>query len=751
MKKILISVVASSILAFGAYNDSGTEYTNDLTSSFTEESSLQPLDTVNMILGMIAQTKSGHFVNKGPYKVLIKDEEETGEVQSTGASGTSNVEKLLQMTIIVTRKDENSPMIVKFWLDEDGDDYMPAQRIIGHIEVSQSVSNEYPYGKFVMNFGGFGINSDDTTNFNDKNMGGILNVNKGANLGQASVYFKNKMTEQGVTIPERLEMTMNVHAVDVNGDGDTLDDGEEQGRGVAYAKGIDWSGGTPSAKEYKLSLSNRFYRVEEVGGSEVVKDKNKVSHKVFKYGLYHEDNGSRVTINSGYPIMKLDSVTGKETHGYIGYHGLWAESNSITDGDTVYKENDREQTTAYTVVQAPGKLKKYTKSTVQMEKLDNTKMYYWNNTDATQYIITWDKTAGGGNGDFKVVGTQNDYGEADTNVASAGAFIFDTHGENNSSNPLVINEWNGAWSESLQANIPIKSDLSNDSNVSFHKEEVVVPTADMTLINFGHEVINPNMSDINDMAIQEDGTGNVIGTTYTFSSSALTLVDSASNPMVINSDINTTNTYRDWGMTVGPLVDSTTAASYNASNFWEIEQNEDVYYRWETGSKDWNKFSGIKLASTDELQTFDPPMVFNYEHNTAKDINGATDVNGTYSLQYDGFSLQIPWENVDGKWYPKINIKSATQLSLDSNNYRIKILDEGLEIDVADTSDYNSAGVKQDANYPDLVIPSDLSATDSNEIGFVHDDNKILSVGEKPLNVKVEVIKGECLEVNCGN
>lgn len=749
MKKILLSAALCSSLLFANYNDAGTDYTNAITKSFTEESTLQPINTVNMILDIISQTKASEFVNKGPYKALIKDKEQSGQVQGAGASSNKNIEKLMQMNIIVTRKSNDDPMIIKFWIDEN-DDPSREQRIIGFIEVEKGVSAEYPYGKLLMNFSGYSINSDKSTNFDSKVMGGVISTDKGAHEGQAIVDYKNLMTENGNQYPELLKLVLNVNATDAQNNGTKGDEtGEEKGRGVAFSKAIE-HGQSPALKAYKLALSNRYYKIQEVSkddsavniGSEITKDKQSLSHKIFRYGLYEETSGNEVKLNSGYPIVKVNSTTGEEYHGYIGYWGLWTENNKIANGDTVYKEEDRARSTAYTIVQGPGKLKKFTKSSTTMNKLNGTKMYYWNNSNNTQYIITWDSSAGGSNGNFKILGTQNNQtGEADVVSGVSNKYLFNTAGDDNSSIPITINDWNGAWSEALQANIPIKATLTNSSNVSFHKEEIVSPSSDLDLVNYGHEVINPAMTDINDFAIYNDGSNGVIGKTYTYNTSNLTLEDESSNAIVINSSIDLSNSHRQWGASVGPLLEATSSSvvnnTYNTSNYWEVEQNENIYYKWETGSNDWNKFTGIKLNST--LQTFDAPMVFNYEHNSTKDINGATDVDGLYRLNYDGFSLQVPWKNINGKWFPKINIKSATQLSLAGNDYRVKILNEGL---VVNTVSGNPAS--------DLLIPgvNDPFWTAST---LTHDAVKVKSVGERPLNTLVKVIKGQCVETNCGN
>ena len=384
-------------------------------------------------------------------------------------------------------------------------------------------------------------------------------------------------------------------------------------------------------------------------------------------------------------------------------------------------------------------------------------MYFWNNTDSKQYILTWDKTVS----NYKILGTQNNQTGEANNDAPINNYVFYFKNGNVSNdynvsefnspernitinNALSVNTWSNAWSQSLQANIPIKFNINNDSNISFSQEEVVTPSADLTLINYGYEILNPSMTNINDYTIQNSGSNGVIGNVYQYTASTMTLTDSnRSNANVtVKSDINVTGTHRQWGVSVGPLLESNATAvinqEYNTTNFWNVRQNENVYYIWETGNNDWNKYTGLKQNG--QLQSFSPPLTFLYEHNTSNDENNATDVNGTYSLNYDGSSLQVPWQNINGQWFPKINIKSGTRLTLDGTNYRIKILEEGLLVDKA-TNQNAAPGLN-------ILDSSDLFWTSPNPI---YDNQKILSVGEKPVNALVKVIKGECVETSCGN
>jgi hypothetical protein len=226
---------------------------------------------------------------------------------------------------------------------------------------------------------------------------------------------------------------------------------------------------------------------------------------------------------------------------------------------------------------------------------------------------------------------------------------------------------------------------------------------------------------------------------YQFNASSLTLVDlnRSNSPVVFanNADFNNT-TYQWWtyGTQMGPLLTMDRAANYNGSNWWEVEQNENVYYRWETGTRNWNKFTGLKNGSN-EILNFDPPMVFAYTHDSTKDTNGATNNGGLYSLKYDGYDLQIPWryEASSGVWFPKINIKSGTNITDGTTTYRIKALESGILI--GETSSGPSSWPLNDLN--------------TSYDGVEHNSSLISVTGHTVPDANVTVIKGKCLFRNC--
>jgi hypothetical protein len=694
MKKIILSSVASAVLLFGAYDTVGTDYSNTVVQEYTEEPALETLETVNMILGFIRDSKIDNFVNKGPYKALLKSNENGGGT-SSGSGTSTKVEKLEPMTLNVTRNTTiaNAPMIVKFWLDvSDGPDNM-TMRVIGYINVEKGVSKEYPVGKLRLDFQGFPINTTTgETNSTAIMMKGAMILDKSNIAGRADVkYIEYEMGDNGWEEPNLLNMTYDV-SVDTNKDG-IVDDKDTQGKGEAFTHSLDYSNNT--MKSYEFTFSNDHYKIQDINtsivttrinpttgedingyeliGTPICKSKTTFDKKVYQYRLYDKTTGEYKNVNGGFPIKKVDSTK----YGYIGYWGLWSENNEIKAGDRVIRDDDSKDTTEYTVFQTKGKLIKYTKSQLTMDKLNGNKISFGtyqvddngdmvSNTDGN-YILRWDKDAEV----FKVYGieTCDENGCTLTAISSTGDVInlADAH--------LKIDDWSTGWNDALQTNVPIKTGLNNGDTVSYYAQEIVNPDANLTLVNFGNTIINPDMnlsvsSSTNGYApeaIDNNGTNGVIGRTYLYDTTDGVLLDlnDSNKPVVIPTDTNWSNatSYNwQWGASIEPLLTSEQANNYNSSNYWDASQNETTYYKWETGLNNYNIVSGLKKPDGTAI-TFDAPKNIQYTHTTDHDINGDSTHDGEmFMIHYDGNGLGLPW-NYDSEkdtWMPTINIKSAT-------------------------------------------------------------------------------------------
>jgi len=773
MKKILLSLTASSLLLFGAYDDNGTDYSNAKTFTHTdiEGSKLEALKIVNMILKLIHDSKAESFINKGPYKALIKETED-GNGASSGSGITTTTEELTPIILDVTRDTSwdgtgtPPPMKVKFWM-KDKSDKMPMV-FIGYIQAKHGVDEKYPVGKMKLYFQGFLQDLQGNIDTNSPITKGTLSLDKASGTdaadGKADVKFimQDKTldgTNWNTTI---LNMTYNVN-VDSNGDG-VVNSDDTQGAGVAYTRIEDYSSQTPAMKSFEIAFSPNTYKIQEVdttsivdrtdpatgsdikayelSGNEICKSKTEFMKKVYQYGLYYENNGTRVDINAGFPIENDNNTTG-----YIGYWGLWSEDNLIKAGDVVHRIDGVDSNKNYTVFQTQGKLIKHTKKSVSIDKLtgSNLSLYTWLGSDQTtsaNYIIHWD-------GSEFVVDGKEQCNESGCNTTPVDVNFSE----------LNISKWSRAWSDTLQANIPVYN-VDSNTTIHYHTQEVITPDKNLTLVNFGYEIINPDMnlsSDDNYQAesINFDDNNTVIGNVYKYvkENGVLLDVNRSNKAVVIPSDSNFSisknkHPYWNWGAQMGPLLDAdsnetdSNASTYNASNFWQVEHNATVFYTWETGLNPWNKSTTLIDNSTGNKVKFDKPIDIAYTHKKKQDINGEDRYDGKlFMLHYDGVSLGLPWVSVGvGKWRPIINIKSGTEVNSSNSEYVIKALNIGAIPKTLDSCD-GVLNPSKDVNTSFVPVREDDNTTLLDINTTFIDDLNMTTIPD----ANVSVVKGEVI------
>ena len=137
------------------------------------------------------------------------------------------------------------------------------------------------------------------------------------------------------------------------------------------------------------------------------------------------------------------------------------------------------------------------------------------------------------------------------------------------------------------------------------------------------------------------------------------------------------------------------------------------------------------MDANGQFVSFDPPLKFAYEHGTANDLNGEATYNGKqFSLNYDGFELQIPWKYDPemGEWQPVFNLKDGTVLT-DGNG--VEYVVKGVEAGVV---------MREAADPADLIIDETIDPPT-----LQYDAEKTGLVGDKP-EAELKVIKGELID-----
>ena len=687
------STARTAFAHFTTDNFSATaDYNNDDTQTFVYERSADAFNTANMILCWMQQSRADLMLNAGNYKAQI----DTAKCEEGSGDSKSNTPKYEMWTLNSSRA-EGEPMIVKAWIPfDDNEDGEPDSMIYAQNKIYRGPSTTYPWGFFKMNFK---LLQGKTTSGTELFKGYLkTRLRDGASILQ---FYNPQPDSSGNTFQYSV-------TAKINSDG--------SGAGITTMPKWNQSGPTSTQKTYNVAFnSNYFYKQKTTVTSgttttsdPVCLDRNKYLTQVYRYGLY-SDNGSRVEVNSGFPIKATNS--GTDYYGYIGYYGLWMPSDaSVADNSTVAKmdfSGGADQTgTSYTVRSWGGKLMKWTKNTITLGSIKNIPLSWQDPSDS--YIekrVYWD----GSNLVFDAVRDTTTYMWTDLTpdnltLSSSNApygFFFYSQALGGDGSIQLTYGTGGSW------NVP--NAPADSTSVVFNTREPIFPgdSAPSTLACYDR---CPNPATLasgteTTAYLRFSGLDNASAVNpyyYSF--------DNTTSGMVLKFDNNSTstsvllssaNSNLSYGVQSGILFDNTSAnytALQCASNSsyicpWNARQAMSTFYTWETGPEAWNKLT-VLVASDNSSVKFDPPMNVKYTHSETGSNSGKSYDNATFYLEYGGhgdlwglpsFCIsrktgeKVSCANDDTtRWIDEIAIPAAsiaTQTKDGTTHYMVKPLD----------------------------------------------------------------------------
>lgn len=714
-----------------AFNDGGTDYDNAEQHFHIWHPALDPIESVNSILCFVEQLNASDMVNEGAYLALVDNgkcvqgNESGGSSTGDQSSGSDNAPEYVEAIVNVTRADDESDMIVNFWLPEmetGGNGDMGA--IKAKAVVSESPSDTKPFGEFHLSFGMYtDVTSTTTTGGGElatvTNSGGeagftLYESNEAremeipevgtvliSSVRRASVFSSADETTGSAVTQEILSFT-NSEGVELNPPGDDFD-------GTAYGLAFDQT-------NVLVRMGGDFSDFStETDTEDACLARDDYREAVWRYQLFDADSGAAVELQSGFPFRYATDSENAEDYdgfGWVGYWGVWADGNSqLVDGQTIVQEtwgDEEADPVYYTVNVAPGRLIKNTTETLALtseseDDIVGVEFFYWDELayDSSydewilEYLAAGDSRLpdGGSAGFHKTYGVSNSEGGG-PNETSLDPTIAITFEYDDASIHM--------WSNQLGGGVQYKNGASN---ITFFREEFVdggetgtgelleSGTASLLCYNecpvgtLGLEELVPESGDswesVFDSGIDWENHDNNAAIQYTFSSSgdnAMTLVRTSNSEPVVFADgmsqSDLQNSNFSWGVHSGPLV-TDAYASVLADNpwiMWEDPTAVPEFYVWETGPNEWNKLTTV-TDSSGVTASFDKPLEFRYTHATANDRNVTEGNSSPYDGQvflmgYGGDDLWgIPHESIGGseddehnRYYPIFNLADGTAM-----------------------------------------------------------------------------------------
>ncbi|MCA2961228.1 MAG: hypothetical protein IOD12_13320 [Silvanigrellales bacterium] len=620
----------------------------------------EALDRVSNIMCFFSQTKFWEQANKGKYKAFIdsaKCEKEEGDDEGGGRA-----QELVEAFVESTRE-EGKPLKARVKFEMRGEDgsYETYQ---GAITVAAPPSDDNPAGIFVMSYNGY---SDE-------------GLTKPAGHG----YIRTSKTQDGKLLLEfTTKESSNRGGESYSGQGAAAAILEKDGDDFKGVLNSDMSntnerdGKKESFRsQYKVRFDKDNLRITgkgpmwSQGGMKIVDkagcfDRNKFRTFIWQYDLTDAKN-ALVELNSGFQIEA--TVNGKTVNGNAGYHGIWFPPNvDVADGAKVNKVTwvkGKKSLTPYTYAEGPGRMIKFTRNQATLGQLKGTDFMLWefNEQGGGEYIVRWNGTK------FQKVAmrTQSMNGPGEEQTLATPIDLT----------PANFPEWGlRLRSVALDAEINLQKGvtLSDAFKIAYHSETVVTKAADFpqgNLLCFGAcPKIAMTTDDLKMRSSDDDKPVPGCPPVWSKANQLKTVViptqpeptecssDSAPNLSNMESAIATfTWDANAYAIKQGATTFSLTAGSSNEGNEggegkkqsggsyqsgplfpegeyaklstetkakWPDQAAQDaaVYYKWQTGTDKWSRFSGLQDA-TGKFVSFDRPLDLAYTHTAASDFDG---------------------------------------------------------------------------------------------------------------------------------
>ena len=673
-------------LPSSTYALAGSDYETDPTQFWIEDDSMRALDTVNMILSSLRQTRYWEETNNGPYRALIEDEQRGG-----GGERGNDAPEYEEWVVESTRSSNTAPQVVKAWIAQDETmGQQIASIIYARLTVTEEPSDDNPIGQFTLYFKNLAASADPAST--DTGFEGYMRtVARGDNQSELEFHMSHGDVD-ATPASGQFAMRDRVHVI-----GDPASDA-----GRAYTESRAKFNFGPSViteeAEYQIQFNANYLARRDVINANAlsVLDRNDFTTRVYRYGLYDNTSEDRIDRLSGFPVE-----TEQGRNGWAGYHGVWFPPDvTLTDGQTLLRRSFATNgTTPYTLFLANGRLEKRTRSEISLgDLIDEVIENFDPNTGAEQRVV-WTGQ------DLTRVGLRSNgqWQPVDPPVSIASSYS--------------AGEWLNFWSQA-RGNVELTwpATPSNTTPVfvwtstTINADSEEMTSGDLTLHGYFHMLranITANQANYQNAENPyfPDATAvNSGNKVYSFDKETL-LLQLDGDPVTLATGVSITQGPAQFGLNCGPLF--ATALTSLA----EV-QNQTTSYEWRTGANNWNKLQALKDRSNNFVQ-FDPPLRLTYQHSeTGSPFNGRT-----FFLEWDGTHLGgIPHqENTNsGNWYPLFNIPSGTTVTSGATTYKIKQL-EGEQFMVAvpnPTAVYTAQGFDLDGT--PITAPSATPYQDPN-------------------------------------
>lgn len=702
-----------SFNAFAAFNDAGTEYSNQSSDTWVQDRAGDGLKMVNAFVCIVRSSNGGTRPN-ATWKALI--DEITCDLAQPDSEGGGGAVSYAEATMVSTRASDVSPQEMKaYFASASGENYVSS--------MSLNTSTTSRFG-FIMDFRWYQSTGNDTQGTHSNTMNGWSEISASDNNSDGNTDTIIRHTEYSPASGGDPEFSNGVAAVTYGPDNKVT---------KFISSNIDYEMGDGSGTKvfYQGVTDETKYRRRILAGDGSTAldtqcfDRSKEWNNTWDYNLYDNVTGAEVKISGSFGF----TYSSDTKRGYMGHWGVHMDGGNADypSGTSTVAIKQKDTGTSMTLHAAPGRLTKITKSNITIAEGEKFKVWQGNGNVDVYY-----KSSCTNNFTTELGSCKDLSGSVGNGYAFPGSYWRGA---------VAIGAGDRLWSEMTRSEVLLGT---LPAATMFERTDIGPASSspsvasDLSLTCVGWCPVGaPTKTEIENYQAQnfcqapfnadnKDGEGNPgdsSGCTYTFKNK-----DDGTSPLTMSRSSGIIVPYKADGSAIMTKADATFGRHYGVgggnyiftsdigtgscaavedptagSNIWECANG---VYEWQSGIERWDQYYYAKYDNASYV-TVESPVKVKYTFASADDQNhvsfpdstttfayvekvptktsGVRDGKGydnvsstTYPSQFNGkvFLLEyegagnlqgLPERRTDNNWLKLINPKSGTQM-VDADN-----------------------------------------------------------------------------------
>lgn len=725
-----------------AFNDPGTDFSNDETYSYIYDTDIEYIRTLNYLLCFMNKFEYQRMLNEGPYVASINWTICAEEFYP--GSSKFITKPIFEATAISSRADNNSPHIVKIWLPDIGNESQSSDA--GAIEtktliefiIGSSAGDVSPLGEFSINW----ATIEDAGQHNGT-VGQEIIAQRGSYV--ASVNNQGEAIFKAIDLPLDTVEFYNYERFNFKVDSSNANSGMIRSE-LSYTPGQTdgnlWNFNNTRATKAAYNTETLSLEPQRC----LARDETRGS--LFGYNLYHRDDGNfdGKVVNAGQRVNRNGSFsfTYNGQSGWMTEEYYWLESGVLPDNASIEKfDFGTGSSQNLTAIVSPGKLYHQHKQEELLSSFQGRDFVYFGQHPAAaagslsaNWIIQINA-----NNQFDYVALQSWNGQSytetstfdhDSNPSTAeiavAATLALTPGQYLSLRTKMYDYYSYTHDPAIAAENRVLRSDRND----------VVRANDSTLFPQGVNEVSLycyqfcikgglSQQDIDSATSIYDlyhDSWNIGATARQYTATKVghkvLLMDNTSSPAVSTdlTQLDLSRFTRDY-LSSGKLLTQALSGVVDASSLSAIEDS----YSFTTG-KSGSYQTVTLLDDNNNTYNFDQPLIISYQYNAAHDMYDTDPLTNpnhgkTFTLYYydTGSLAGLPFnKDEQDNAIMTVNLRPGTELSLSSggqtNHFVVKALWEAQTMLAKDSAECAGLSLNNLLQDPDLQLltPEEIAA-----------------------------------------